>query len=170
MSNEQQLAREYARFAHDDVGQRRKGTNAPYWTHPQGVADLLEGYGASDAICITAELHDTAEDTEVTIDDLRNTFGDEVSELVSEVTNSPDLDGLEKETYMNRKLIGLTNDALTVKLGDCVYNLLDRPREQQAKRMYNNIRYLIKNREQPLQKIHKALINTFISAYKAKFQ
>lgn len=158
-SKKHEFARQYAMIAHDDMGQRRKATGEPYHKHPQGVADLLEAYGASEICCIAAELHDTVEDTEVNIQMLEDIFGSEIAELISELTNSKDLDGLNKEEYMNKKLLNLSSDALTVKLADFIYNKKDRPRQNQLERMNKNIKFLIHHRK--LNQIQKDLIEAF---------
>jgi len=157
-------------IAHDDEGQTRKGSGARYWVHPQGVADLLQGYGVTDdTILCAAEIHDCVEDTAVTIDDIVELLDEKVAELVSEVTNSPDLDGLEKEEYMSRKLVNLTDDALTIKLGDMIYNTLDNPKKDQIERMKKNLEYLQHHR-QIRKQLHRDLIETFYEAYKSKIK
>jgi len=166
LSKRHELAKEYAKVAHDDVGQIRKGSGARYWVHPLGVSDILEGYRASEPVCVAACLHDTVEDTEVSVQNIEDTFGSEVAELVSEVTNSPNLDGLDKEFYMSKKMTELSDDALTIKLGDCLYNLLDKPKKQQMVRMFNNIKFMMRNRKP--KRIHRELISSFINGYKSQ--
>jgi (p)ppGpp synthase/HD superfamily hydrolase len=136
------LAHEYAAIAHDDEGQRRKGTGERYIVHPEAVADTLERLGANEDVVCAAYLHDTCEDTAVNYEALKDTFGDTVAKLVKEVTNSPDLDGLGKEDYMNEKLMRLTIPALQIKLSDMLNNTMDKPRQGQLERMHNNIVYL----------------------------
>ncbi|MEH7223259.1 HD domain-containing protein [Bacillus sp. JJ1566] len=67
--------------AHD--GQYRKLTNIPYITHPLSVGHILMKINARDALVAAGILHDTVEDTEITLEDIRDGFGDEVAELVS---------------------------------------------------------------------------------------
>jgi len=168
VSRKQALAREYARIAHDNEGQVRKGSGDRYWVHPQGIADTLEGYGIKDEnILCAAELHDTLEDCKVSFANLEDMFDEEVAILVDELTNLPNIKKEDKENYMSRKMVRLSDDALTVKLGDCLYNLLDKPKVDQVSRMYNNIKYVKKNRK--LRRIHKELIDAFITGYESKF-
>ena len=63
----------FAAKAHD--GQFRK-SGEPYICHPVEVAKILIEYGADDASVIAALLHDTVEDTDVTLDDIKKTFGE----------------------------------------------------------------------------------------------
>ena len=76
--------------AHKHRDQRRKDASAsPYINHPIALARILsvEG-GITDPVALTAAiLHDTIEDTETTADELRAAFGDEVTEVVLEVTD-----------------------------------------------------------------------------------
>ena len=76
-------AYEFADKAHD--GQKRKSGD-PYISHPVEVAKILIEYGADDASIIAALLHDTVEDTDVTLDDIKKQFGEEVALLVDGVT------------------------------------------------------------------------------------
>ncbi len=77
---------EYATRAHR--GQWRKGTRVPYIVHPLRAATILIDIEAPDPIVIAAVLHDTLEDTEATVQELRSRFGDEVTELVIGATES----------------------------------------------------------------------------------
>lgn len=67
--------------AHD--GQKRKGGDTPYITHPLAVGDMLANCGYSEDIIIAGILHDTVEDTDVTLDYIRSEFGDRVAEIVN---------------------------------------------------------------------------------------
>jgi (p)ppGpp synthase/HD superfamily hydrolase len=151
-------------IAHDDQGQLRKATGARYWTHPTAVCEILEGVGASDDICAAALLHDTAEDTDVNYDDLTDTFGKHIADLVLEVTNTPGLDGMSKEDYMNGKLLRLSDEALCVKLADILANSSDAPRPQQLERMKRNIHYLLDNRHD-LDDTHQQLISKIMDVF-----
>ena len=74
--------------AHD--GQFRKFTGEEYAWHPVGVAKIVRNLKKSknkEKICIAALLHDTVEDTDVTLDDIQNEFGEMVSSIVFELTS-----------------------------------------------------------------------------------
>jgi guanosine-3',5'-bis(diphosphate) 3'-pyrophosphohydrolase len=70
--------------------QRRKDSDAsPYINHPIALRHVLclDG-GVSDPLVLAAAaLHDTIEDTETTEDELRTTFGEEIAQIVVEMTD-----------------------------------------------------------------------------------
>ncbi len=75
------------RFAADaHAGQFRKGSRVPYLIHPLNVAKILLDYGCSDDLAIAGLLHDTVEDTDVTVEEIREIFGDAVARLVEFAT------------------------------------------------------------------------------------
>ena len=78
---------EFATRAH--AGQFRKGTDLPYIIHPLGVAKTLITAGCSEEVVLAGILHDTVEDTPVTIDEIHRVFGAEVARLV-ELATDPD--------------------------------------------------------------------------------
>jgi GTP pyrophosphokinase len=67
------------------AGQRR-GTGEPYVCHPFAVAEILTGWKLDVPTITAAVLHDLPEDTDITLDEVRTEFGDEVAELVEAVT------------------------------------------------------------------------------------
>ena len=73
--------------------QRRKGEDAsPYINHPISVAGILAESGVTDPIVLEAAiLHDTIEDTETSPDELAEKFGQEVVDVVLEVTDDKSL-------------------------------------------------------------------------------
>ena len=72
---------EFAVVKHKD--QKRKGTELPYIVHPIEVMQILTASGCSDEMIVAGILHDTVEDTDATIDEVRALFGDKVARLVS---------------------------------------------------------------------------------------
>ncbi len=87
---------EYAARAHRD--HFRKGTNIPYIIHPIGVAKILIEYDCSEELVAAGLLHDTVEDTPVTLEAIRMNFGEKVAALV-EAASEPD----KSDTWENRK-------------------------------------------------------------------
>jgi guanosine-3',5'-bis(diphosphate) 3'-pyrophosphohydrolase len=67
-------------------GQKRK-SGEDYITHPLAVARILADLGSGPATIAAALLHDTVEDTEYSLEQLREDFGEEVALLVDGVTN-----------------------------------------------------------------------------------
>jgi guanosine-3',5'-bis(diphosphate) 3'-pyrophosphohydrolase len=83
-----QRAYDFAARAHE--GQKRMSGDA-YITHCVEVAKILAGLRVPPAVIIAGLLHDTVEDTQVTLDDLRREFGEEVASLVDGVTKLTNL-------------------------------------------------------------------------------
>ncbi|HSO62167.1 MAG TPA: HD domain-containing protein [Desulfobacterales bacterium] len=63
-------------------GQVRKGTEIPYIVHPLAVAGILIRANFPEHLVIAGILHDTLEDTPVTLEEIRSPFGREVADLV----------------------------------------------------------------------------------------
>lgn len=64
------------------AGQLRKGTSLPYIVHPMEVMTILSRMNADEALLMTGILHDTVEDTDATIEEVRALFGARVAALV----------------------------------------------------------------------------------------
>ncbi len=69
--------------------QVRKGTDIPYITHPYAVGMMLARAGCPEEVIAAGILHDTIEDTWVTLDDIREQFGERVASIV-EGCSEPD--------------------------------------------------------------------------------
>ena len=80
-------AKYFAIAAHEAVGQKRKYTGEPYWTHPERVANLVVQYGGNVPQIEAAWLHDVVEDTGVSLGIINTFFGREVARLVQGLTN-----------------------------------------------------------------------------------
>ena len=64
-------------------GQYRKGTKIPYITHPVAVGIILIKAGYNDEVVAAGILHDTVEDTILTLKDIEQEFGPEIAEMVA---------------------------------------------------------------------------------------
>ena len=71
---------QFATKAH--AGQKRKGKDVPYITHPLSALVVASSITTDDEVLSAVVLHDTVEDTPVTADQLRNEFGERVAKLV----------------------------------------------------------------------------------------
>ena len=112
-----------AEQAHE--GQRRM-SGEPYITHPLAVARILADLGAGPVTIIAALLHDTVEDTEFRIDDVKREFGDEVALLVDGVTKLDRVkfgDAAQAES-MRKMVVAMSRDirVLVIKLADRLHN------------------------------------------------
>ncbi len=113
---------EVAAKAHDH--QYRKATSLPYITHPFTVGMLLMNYGYAEEIVAAGILHDTLEDTELTLEDLRRDFGDVIAELVkgaSEADKSLSWEERKQATIEN--LAFAKKDLCLVVCADKLHNL-----------------------------------------------
>jgi (p)ppGpp synthase/HD superfamily hydrolase len=117
-------AKAFAATAHAE--QKRKYTGEPYTVHLEEVAALVAAVGAPEAVVAAAWLHDTVEDTEVTLDQVRAAFGDDVARMVEALTDEPWVEG--KNNRATRKALDRTRLAKadpwtqTIKLADLISN------------------------------------------------
>ena len=116
-------AYEVASKAH--TGQFRK-SGEPYITHPVAVATILAELGMTSQTLAAALLHDTVEDTDYTLEDLRADFGDEITLLVDGVTKLDKLqygDAAQAET-VRKMIVAMSKDirVLLIKLSDRLHN------------------------------------------------
>lgn len=75
----------FATEAH--AGQTRKYSGEPYVTHPIAVAKIVRSVPHTDEMVIAAVLHDTVEDCDTTLLDIKNAFGPTVATLVAWLTD-----------------------------------------------------------------------------------
>ena len=105
--------------AHRD--QKRKGTDLPYVTHPLAVGMILAKTGCADAVIAAGILHDTVEDTPVTLDEIRGSFGERVASIVSGASE-PDK-SLPWEDRKGHTVDYLKSASLEVRLVTCADKL-----------------------------------------------
>lgn len=131
-----QLYNAYAYAARAHLGQYRKKTRVPYFTHIITTMNYAVQLTQEIEVLQAAILHDTVEDTWVTLDDLRTEFGDRVARLVEAETenkrrNIPAAQTWEirkRETIEHLKVASL--DAKLIVLADKTANLESIVREQ----------------------------------------
>jgi (p)ppGpp synthase/HD superfamily hydrolase len=108
--------------------QKRKGEDAsPYINHPLFVALLLsENAGVNDQeILAAALLHDTVEDTNTTPEEIENSFGKRIRDLVAEVTDDKSLPKAERKLRQIEHAKELSVGAALIKIADKISNVLD---------------------------------------------
>jgi GTP pyrophosphokinase len=119
-------AYEVARDAHKDQV-RRSGD--PYIAHPLGVALILADLSLDDVTLAGALLHDSVEDTSITLADLEGEFGPDVAAIVDGVTKLDRLQFDSKEEQqaatMRKMLVAMAQDVrvLLIKLADRLHNM-----------------------------------------------
>jgi GTP diphosphokinase / guanosine-3',5'-bis(diphosphate) 3'-diphosphatase len=126
--------------AHAD--QLRK-TGEAFIHHPVAVAHAVADLGLDDVSIAAAVLHDSVEDTAVTLDNVREQFGEDVAALVDGLTKLDRLSFESKEAQqaatMRKMLVAMARDwrVLIIKLCDRLHNMrtLGAMREDKAKRI-----------------------------------
>jgi GTP pyrophosphokinase len=128
--------------------QRRKSGD-PYITHPLAVATILGELGMDTTTLVAALLHDTVEDTDYSLEALREDFGDEVARLVDGVTKLDKVKlGAAAEAETIRKMvIAMAKDprVLVIKLADRLHNMRTMrflPPEKQARKARETLEVL----------------------------
>ncbi|EME99736.1 bifunctional (p)ppGpp synthetase/guanosine-3',5'-bis(diphosphate) 3'-pyrophosphohydrolase [Streptomyces mobaraensis NBRC 13819 = DSM 40847] len=120
------LRRAYLFAESSHRGQTRK-SGGPFITHPLAVTLILAELGAETTTLTASLLHDTVEDTEVTLDQVGERFGAEVRFLVDGVTKLEKVDygaAAEPETF-RKMLVATGNDVrvMSIKLADRLHNM-----------------------------------------------
>ena len=117
------------RFASAHHNRQVRDSGEPYMNHPLHVSETLADM-RMDLVCIeTGLLHDVVEDTDVTLEDIRKNFGDEVARCVDGVTKLGKLDFFSAEDRQaesfRKMLLAMVNDirVIIVKLADRLHNM-----------------------------------------------
>jgi GTP diphosphokinase / guanosine-3',5'-bis(diphosphate) 3'-diphosphatase len=137
-----QIERAYEVAAKWHSGQVRKSGD-PYITHPLAVATILAELGMNHETLAAALLHDTIEDTDYTLDELRADFGPDIAALVDGVTKLDKVkygEAAQAET-VRKMVVAMSRDirVLVIKLADRLHNMrtlryLPRPKQEQKAR------------------------------------
>ena len=111
------------------AGTERRGKGFPYIVHPMEAMEIVATMTPDQELLAAAALHDTVEDTDVTIDQIRAEFGDRVASLV-EAESDVMVEGVsEEDSWHARKqaamdrLANAPHDAKMVALGDKLSNM-----------------------------------------------
>ncbi|WP_435010587.1 HD domain-containing protein [Tundrisphaera lichenicola] len=110
--------------------QVRRGSGVPYIEHPLAVALILDRAGFDEEIVIAGLLHDLVEDTDITLDQVSDQFGDRVAEIVGHCSETKLDETGRKRPWIDRKrdhLAAVTRapeSARAVILADKLHNLL----------------------------------------------
>jgi len=111
------------------AGTERRGKGFPYIVHPMEAMEIVATMTSDQELLAAAALHDTVEDTSVTVDDLRAEFGDRIAALV-EAESDKFTEGVsEEDSWHSRKqaaidrLAAAPYEAKMVALGDKLSNM-----------------------------------------------
>ncbi len=127
-ADEDALNRAYV-FAMKAHGSQTRASGDLYFSHPLEVAGILTEYKVDFASIITALLHDTIEDTETTLKEIKKHFGKEVALLVDGVTKLTRLefqsDQAKQAENFRKFVLAMSEDirVLLVKLSDRLHNM-----------------------------------------------
>lgn len=108
--------------------QRRKDKRAsPYINHPIALAEVLwiEGRVRDPVVIAAALLHDTIEDTDTTLEELKGEFGREIADIVEEVTDVKFLKKRSRKMLQVARASRASSQAKLVKLADKICNVRD---------------------------------------------
>jgi (p)ppGpp synthase/HD superfamily hydrolase len=109
----------------DHAGQTRNGSGGmPYVEHPITVAARLEELGYRDEVLAAALLHDVVEDSDTTLDELREKFGEEVAGMVGALTDDEALESYRERKAEHRERVAAADaEALAIYGADKLTNV-----------------------------------------------
>ncbi len=135
--------------AHKDM---RRKSGEPYIYHPIAVAEIVTteiGLGAKSIVC--ALLHDTVEDTDLTVEDMRRMFGDKVANIIDGLTKLNVVIDMQEDKSMQaenfrKMLLTMSSDirVILIKLADRLHNMrtLDSMRRDKQLKIASETMYI----------------------------
>lgn len=111
------------------AGTERRGKGFPYIVHPMEAVEIVATMTSDQELLAAAALHDTVEDTDVTLEQIRTEFGNRIASLVA-MESDVVIEGLSKEENWHARkqnsidsLARASRDAKIVALGDKLSNM-----------------------------------------------
>jgi len=128
-TGDKELVRDAFEMAAEAHKTMRRKSGEPYILHPLAVARICVeeiGLGIRSSIC--ALLHDTVEDTDITLEDIERDFGSEIARIVdglTKIANVIDVNASQQAENFKKILFTLTDDprVILIKLADRVHNM-----------------------------------------------
>jgi GTP diphosphokinase / guanosine-3',5'-bis(diphosphate) 3'-diphosphatase len=126
---DKELVRVAFEMAADAHKTTRRKSGEPYILHPLAVARIcIEEIGLGVRSTICALLHDTVEDTDITLDDIQREFGTEIARIVdglTKISNVIDVNASAQAENFKKILLTLTDDprVILIKLSDRLHNM-----------------------------------------------
>lgn len=127
-ADEDALNRAYV-FAMKKHGAQLRESGDPYYSHPIEVAGILTKFKLDCSSIVAGLLHDTVEDTDTTIDEIKSLFGDQVASLVDGLTKlamieQKSVNSKQAENF-RKLLLAMSDDirVLLIKLADRLHNM-----------------------------------------------
>ena len=111
------------------AGTERRGKGFPYIVHPMEAMEIVATITPDQELLAAAALHDTVEDTDVTVEEIRAQFGERIASLVAAESDEMPAGVSEEDSWHARKkaaidrLAAASHDAKIVALGDKLSNM-----------------------------------------------
>lgn len=111
------------------AGTERRGKGFPYIVHPMEAVEIVATMTTDQELLAAAALHDTVEDTPVTIEQIRAEFGERIANVVASESDTFETGVSEEDSWHSRKqaaidrLAKASHDAKIVALGDKLSNM-----------------------------------------------
>ena len=111
------------------AGTERRGKGYPYIVHPMEAVEIVATMTKDQELLAAAALHDTVEDTDVTVEQIRAEFGDRVADLVAAESDEMPAGVSEEDSWHGRKQAAIDRlskascEAKMVALGDKLSNM-----------------------------------------------
>ena len=127
------------------AGTERRGKGFPYIVHPMEAVEIVATMTKDQELLAAAVLHDTVEDTDTTVEQIRTEFGDRIASLVASESDTMPEGVSEEDSWHARKqaaidrLARASHDAKMVALGDKLSNMraIARDYAQQGDALWN---------------------------------
>lgn len=127
------------------AGTERRGKGFPYIVHPMEAVEIVATMTSDQELLAAAVLHDTVEDTDTTVEQIRTEFGDRIASLVASESDTMPEGVSEEDSWHARKqaaidrLARASHDAKMVALGDKLSNMraIARDYAQQGDALWN---------------------------------
>lgn len=119
-------AEQYARRAHTEQFLNTTRNLLPFITHPEKVAALVASCGGTPQEIAAAWLHDVAEDTPVTVDDIRKEFGEAIGDMVDGLTDPPHFAGeitRIRKAMQAERIVSKSDSVKKIKIADQTVNI-----------------------------------------------
>ena len=107
------------------AGSERRGKGFPYIVHPMEAMAIVATMSSDQELLAAAALHDVVEDTDVTLDEIRERFGERVARLVDTESDRLDegWDWFARKEFSLKRLREATREEKMVALGDKLSNM-----------------------------------------------
>lgn len=123
------LLREAFQFARESHGSQLRRSGEDFILHPLNVAHILADMHMDEVTLAASILHDVVEDTEVTLEDLRGRFGEEMADIIDGVTKLEQIDFRDREEQQaenfRKMFVAMAKDirVIIIKLADRLDNM-----------------------------------------------